>query len=345
MDNLDDVSLREKEEYYRKLNESLKKKTASLISQAESALREKSEAAISFDIPREQNEGQRCPRRRNDACMKSKEVLGSSQAPISNTLGSSQEPYQVTLDQTIPPSLSRECSDSEDSITEEFDQLSTKEDECSSASSVVSKNLSRSAQTRLYQAKLRVSKAEIKRLKAQCEKLARENSALAEKSKASEKEQQRAVAGSQKYNLEINRLKKAFDEAKKESQTVKNECVSWKKDAENSNREVQTVLNSSAQMEVKLRRANEEVEKLRLALETEKGKTKDLTETSKDRILSLEAMNKKLEKQKQELITGFKKQMKLIDVLKRQKLHLEGAKLLQISEEEFLKVIDLNLGE
>lgn len=52
--------------------------------------------------------------------------------------------------------------------------------------------------------------------------------------------------------------------------------------------------------------------------------------------------NKKLEKQKNEIYAAFKKSLKLCSILKREKVHLENARLLAFTEDEFKNLLEQN---
>ena len=87
-------------------------------------------------------------------------------------------------------------------------------------------------------------------------------------------------------------------------------------------------------------RAVEEAEKYKSALQKERTEAKELSKRDKQQLEQLVSENRQLEKQRAELMTGFKKQLKLIDILKRQKMHIEAAKVLSFTEEEFIKALD-----
>ena len=69
--------------------------------------------------------------------------------------------------------------------------------------------------------------------------------------------------------------------------------------------------------EAKLNRALEEVEKYKLALREAKINETGKNDGIRRDLDKLTEENKKLERQRNELLQAFKKQMKLIDVLKR----------------------------
>ena len=113
------------------------------------------------------------------------------------------------------------------------------------------------------------------------------------------------------------------------------------KDLEAQEREKRKNFQDQGARDVKLNRAIEELEKykgqLKEAKVTELSKSDNLRKDM-DRLVE---ENRKLERQRNELMQAFKKQMKLIDVLKRQKMHIEAAKLLAFTEDEFVKTLEL----
>lgn len=80
-----------------------------------------------------------------------------------------------------------------------------------------------------------------------------------------------------------------------------------------------------AKKEQRINKLTEELEKAKLELKSHKfvkGEEKADSGKINERLIQ---ENKKLEKQRNELLQGFKKQLKLIEILKRQKVHLEAA--------------------
>jgi hypothetical protein len=72
--------------------------------------------------------------------------------------------------------------------------------------------------------------------------------------------------------------------------------------------------------EVRLNRSLEELEKLRTIMHNYEHDDKELRDVTRRKSDEVAAVMKRLEKQKSELLLGFKKQMQLIDNLKKQKV-------------------------
>ena len=85
----------------------------------------------------------------------------------------------------------------------------------------------------------------------------------------------------------------------------------------------------------------EEIEKMKVQLRDARANEASKSEGIRKDMDRVMEENRKLERQRNELLQAFKKQMKLIDILKRQKMHIESAKLLAFTEDEFVKTLEL----
>lgn len=70
-----------------------------------------------------------------------------------------------------------------------------------------------------------------------------------------------------------------------------------------------------------------------------------MRDSSREERIAFEEKIKKLRKSRMDLLKAYKQQIILIDNLKRQNVCLEKAKLLDIAEKEFLKILDWNFIE
>lgn len=132
-----------------------------------------------------------------------------------------------------------------------------------------------------------------------------------------------------KYKQTANEAKQRVDELEK--------------DASNQKKEIEKLIsqrikltNDAKQQDAKLTRALVELEKAK-SKPTESVPTKD--KDSKVDVTRLEAENRRLLQQKNDLLTAMKKQYKLIAILKKQIVHLEASRLIQFTEQDFVKAM------
>ncbi|XP_076331298.1 testis-expressed protein 9-like isoform X2 [Tachypleus tridentatus] len=115
------------------------------------------------------------------------------------------------------------------------------------------------------------------------------------------------------------------------------ECKTLKKELETIKHDKKQADLAKKATETQLKHA---LEKYKSELQQERGKIKEINEVRNKNLEDLKKSNQLLKKQKAQLLEAFKKQMKLIDILKKQKMHLEAAKALQFTEKEFMKALE-----
>jgi hypothetical protein len=121
---------------------------------------------------------------------------------------------------------------------------------------------------------------------------------------------------------------------------VEKAMQAMQREAASASREHKTRKAEQETKDAKLNRALEEIDRLKAQMKSDELNYRETLEASKQEKERLVSENRRLSKHRTDLVNAFKKQMKLIDVLKRQKLHLEAAKMLSFTEEEFAKTLE-----
>eukprot|EP01062_Namystynia_karyoxenos_P084134 TRINITY_DN9839_c0_g1_i1.p2 TRINITY_DN9839_c0_g1~~TRINITY_DN9839_c0_g1_i1.p2 ORF type:complete len:363 (+),score=146.24 TRINITY_DN9839_c0_g1_i1:80-1168(+) len=98
---------------------------------------------------------------------------------------------------------------------------------------------------------------------------------------------------------------------------------------------------ATAAKDLRLQRALEEADRARGESGEASGRQGQEVDELRSQNSRIAQENKRLQQQRQELLAVHKKQQRLIDVLKRQKLHIEAAKLLSFTEEEFARTLEI----
>jgi len=195
---------------------------------------------------------------------------------------------------------------------------------------------------------IQIQKAKIETLVAEVEKMAHNLRLKESYIEELESKGKNISEESKKYVNQVTSLMEKLEDTKKElsQQTQKlqlkdKEIQNLKKENDNLQRNAKKVEGETSKKDVKINRLQEELDKVKIEIKQQRVMVDDKTDDVKKQYDKIIQENRKLERQRNELLQAFKKQLKLIDVLKRQKTHLEAAKMLNFTEEEFIKALDL----
>lgn len=147
-----------------------------------------------------------------------------------------------------------------------------------------------------------------------------ENERISIKLKESDDERTRLNRVINTLQDQLDKFKKLSTETKSKLDTTEVELNSLRKEIEQTKRQTKKQQQDQTQTDTKLNRALEEAERYKQQLNKMQQTTKEMSEQDKKKIEQLTNENRRLEKQRLELMNAFKRQLKLIDILKKQKV-------------------------
>ncbi|XP_037954775.1 uncharacterized protein LOC119685845 [Teleopsis dalmanni] len=157
-------------------------------------------------------------------------------------------------------------------------------------------------------------------------------------------EQQRDMIYAKNSELkeQLSKMESKLHEANNYVKERHTETSNQQKEHEFNKRELKQVFQTNVNLEKRLQRTTEELETSRNALAMLKAAEHETKENIRREFDIKEKQIKSLKKQRADLLNAYKKQLFLIDNLKRQNICYEQTKMLDISEKEFSKVLDWN---
>lgn len=207
---------------------------------------------------------------------------------------------------------------------------------------VAKKNLSNDGLIKFLKSKVAILQEELETSSMESAKKSDELHKTYEKLKKLETQRDQALSKNANLSDQLQKMEQKFEALEKQLKERDIEMISNNKELENLKRELKVTKQANTNLEKRLFRTNEELENMKNTVSAFKDSERELKDASRAEKDSQEKQIKSLKKQRSDLLEAYKKQLYLIDNLRRQNICLEQSKLLKFGEKELSKVLDWN---
>jgi len=164
--------------------------------------------------------------------------------------------------------------------------------------------------------------------------LDRELKATAEENRKLQRGHQNSSVVTEKLRKQVGQLELKLEDSETQNRELKKQIETLSQSLKKSEADHKT-------KDARLLRVTDDMERYKASVKELKSTERDRQTGDRKETDRLLHEVRKLERQRTELLNGFKKQNQLIDVLKKQKVHLEAARMLAFTEEEYVRVMEL----
>uniref|UniRef100_A0A240SWE0 Testis-expressed sequence 9 protein n=1 Tax=Glossina brevipalpis TaxID=37001 RepID=A0A240SWE0_9MUSC len=166
-----------------------------------------------------------------------------------------------------------------------------------------------------------------------------------ERSKIMEQQRDQAYMKHNAVAEQLSKTESQLEEANRRLKERSVEQTAQQKELETIKRDLKIVTQTNKNLEKRLFRANEELDNARSTIGAMKTSERDLKDSTRTESEAKDKQIKSLKKQRSDLLNAYKKQLFLIDNLKRQNLCMEQSKMIAFGEKEFSKVLDWKMHD
>lgn len=159
-----------------------------------------------------------------------------------------------------------------------------------------------------------------------------------------EAQRDQAISTNAKLSEQLHRLELQSEDANRRQKDRQSEYNNQQHELELLRRDTKLLKQTNANLENRLMRANDETEATRQMLSQQATQQREDLDYSRKELKMRDNRIKALKRQRADLLNAYKKQLFMIDNLKRQNSCVEQAVAIGFGEKEFNKVLEWNTG-